>query len=110
MEQLLTLAARCATAAAGLLTGPAIANQDVRFLADGYLKMARELLECSYLPEPYLWHVQVTCWAGVEYWYKWLAGDDLTAAQADEHAALAEAWAALLAAWDAAQGADEEAA
>jgi hypothetical protein len=103
MNDLLTLAAQCGTAAASLLTGPGADAQDVRFLAQGYLRMAGELVECSHLPDPYLWHVQVTCWAGVEYWRKWLCGDDLTATQEAEYTALAGAWESLLAAWEAAQ-------
>jgi hypothetical protein len=110
MTNLLTLAAQCGTAAASLLTGPGADKPDVRFLAQGYLKLAGALVECSFLPDPYLYHVQVTCWAGVEYWRKWLAGDDLTAAQEVEFTAIAGAWADLLAAWDAAQDASEAAA
>jgi hypothetical protein len=103
MSELLTLAAQCGTAAASLLTGPAIDKADVRFLAQGLLTMAGALVEASHLPDPYLWHVQVTCWAGVDYWYKWLAGDDLTADQEAAFLAIAQAWTGLLDAWEATQ-------
>lgn len=103
MNDLLTLAAQCGTAAADLLTGPGADKQDVRFLAQGYLKLAGALVECSYQADPYLWPVQVTCWAGVEYWYKWIAGADLTVAQEAAFLTIAQGWADRLEAWEAAQ-------
>jgi hypothetical protein len=100
---LLVLAAQCSTAAAGLLTGSRAASKEMRFLAQGLLKMAGDLVECSFLAAPYLWHVQVTCWQGVEYWYNWLCADELTAEQDAAFLAIAQAWSALLEAWDASE-------
>lgn len=104
-SNLLALAGQCSTLAADLLTHPRSHARDVAYLAQSLLKMAGELVECSFKADPYLWHVQITCWEGVNHWRKWLGETDLTPEQDAAYQTIDQAWNDLLDGWDDGKGA-----